>query len=47
MKKTKSPKKKLLKNEDIDRFCQGVEDVLSKISERCEAKTVKKQRKKS
>ena len=47
MKKTKSPRKKRLKKVDIDQFCQGVEDVLSKISERCEAKTKKKRRKKT
>lgn len=38
MKKTRRPKNKPIRENEIDTFCQGVKDILSKINERCDAK---------
>jgi hypothetical protein len=47
MTKLKRFKNKNLLDAKIETFCQSVEEVLTKIYDRCELKKAKKQRKKS
>jgi hypothetical protein len=42
MKKTRRSKTKPIRDNEIDTFCQGVKDILSKINERCDGKKNRK-----